>query len=57
MGKLHKALDKSVEFQLVLYKILEDNLDEDECVDTILQDSLEGIADAIESQRTRQPMF
>ena len=57
MGKLHKVLDESVEFQLLLYRILEDNLDEDECVDTILQDSLEGIADAIEYQRTRQPMF
>jgi len=57
MEKLHKALDKSVEFQLVLYKILEDNLDDDECVDTILQDSLEGIAEAIEYQRTRQPMW
>ena len=57
MEKLHKALDKSVEFQLVLYKILEDNLDDDECVDTILQDSLEGIAEAIDYQRTRQPMW
>ena len=57
MEQLHKVLDESVEFQLLLYRILEDNLDEDECVDTILQDSLEGIADAIEYQRTRQPMF
>ena len=57
MEQLHKVLDESVEFQLLLYRILEDNLEEDECVDTILQDSLEGIAEAIEAQRTRQPMF
>ena len=57
MEQLHKVLDESVEFQLLLYRILEDNLKEDECIDTILQDSLEGIAEAIEAQRTRQPMF
>ena len=57
MGKLHKVLDESVEFQLLLYRILEDNLDEDECVDTILQDSLEGIAEAIDYQRNRQPLW
>tara|TARA_R100000734_G_C3202038_1_gene20492 strand:+ start:190 stop:366 length:177 start_codon:yes stop_codon:yes gene_type:complete len=57
MTKMHKLLDESVEFQTVLYKILCDNLDEDECVDSILQDSLEEIAEAIDNQRQRGSMW
>ena len=56
MSKIYKAIDKSHKFQLVLYDILEDIVDEDECVDTLLQDSLVDIADAIESNRHRRSM-
>ncbi len=57
MSKIYKAINKSVKFQTVLYDILEDIVSEDECVDTLLQDSLTDIADAIESNRHRRSMF
>ncbi len=57
MDKIYKALDESTKFQQVLYNILQDNLEEDECVDTILQDSLTDIAEAIESNRHRGSMW
>ncbi len=57
MSKIYKAIDKSVKFQTVLHDILEDIVSEDECVDTLLQDSLTDIADAIESNRHRRSMF
>jgi len=57
MSKIYKAIDESSKFQLVLYNILEDIVDEDECVDTLLQDSLVDIADAIESNRHRRSMW
>ena len=57
MSKIYKAIDKSHKFQLVLYDILEDIVGEDECVETLLQDSLTDIADAIESNRHRRSMW
>lgn len=57
MSKIYKAIDESYNFQVQLYNILEGIVDEDECVDTLLQDSLVDIAEAIESNRHRKSMF
>ena len=57
MSKIYKAIDESYNFQVLLYNILEGIVDEDECVDTLLQDSLVDIAEAIESNRHRRSMF
>ena len=57
MSKIYKAIDESYNFQVLLYNILEGIVDEDECVDTLLQNSLVDIAEAIESNRHRRSMF
>ena len=57
MSKIYKAIDESYNFQVLLYNILEGIVDEDECVDTLLQNSLVDIAEAIESNRHRKSMF
>ena len=57
MSKIYKAIDESYNFQVQLYNILEGIVDEDESVDTLLQDSLVDIAEAIESNRHRKSMF
>jgi len=57
MSKIYKAIDESYNFQKLLYNILEDIVDKDECVDTLLQNSLVDIAEAIESNRHRRSMF
>ena len=57
MSKIYKAIDKSYNFQVQLYNILDGIVDEDECVDTLLQNSLVDIAEAIESNRHRKSMF
>lgn len=57
MSKIYKAIDKSYNFQVQLYNILEGIVDDDECVDTLLQNSLVDIAEAIESNRHRRSMF
>ena len=57
MSKIYKAIDESYNFQVQLYNILEGIVDEDECVDTLLQNSLVDIAEAIESNRHRKSMF